>query len=126
MSKNCDRGFTLIEVLVAFAILLMVLGASYRSLSDSMSGARTARAVSARVLEVRSIFDRVGADIPLAPGAHQGRFANGENWRLVIASETAADDVRARPRRMFALELTVFGNASVAATVYRKLVLGRG
>lgn len=85
MKRKRNSGFTLIEVLIAFTILAIVLGVVFRALSSGLGHERTADLATARVLEARSILDRVGLDIPLEPGATSGELTNGEEWALEIA-----------------------------------------
>ena len=85
MRPKRNSGFTLIEVLIAFAILAMVLGVVFRTLSTGLSHERTAGLVTARVLEARSILDRLGADIALEEGTIEGRLATGERWALTVS-----------------------------------------
>ena len=84
MKPKRNKGFTLIEVLVAFAILALVLGTVLRSLSTGLSHERTAKLATARVLEARSILDRLGLDIPLEEGSTAGELATGEPWSLTV------------------------------------------
>ena len=85
MKRKWNSGFTLIEVLIAFAILALVLGVVFRTLSTGLSHERTAGLVTARVLEARSILERLGADIALEEGTIEGRLATGEPWSLTVS-----------------------------------------
>ena len=77
MKPTRNSGFTLIEVLISFVILALVLGVVFRSLSTGLSHERTAELATARVLEARSILDRLGADLPLEEGQAEGELATG-------------------------------------------------
>ncbi|MFQ5565595.1 MAG: type II secretion system protein J [Paracoccaceae bacterium] len=93
MDRRRNSGFTLIEVLIAFAILALVLGVVFRTLSSGLSHERTAGLATARVLEARSILDRLGADIALEVGTVEGRLATGESWTLTVSlPEPSAGD----------------------------------
>jgi len=93
MRPKRNSGFTLIEVLIAFAILALVLGVVFRTISSGLSHERTARLATARVLEARSILDQVGINIPLEEGLIEGRLATGEVWTLTVSLyEPAAND----------------------------------
>jgi general secretion pathway protein I len=85
MRPKRNSGFTLIEVLIAFTILALVLGVVFPTLSSGLSHERTARLATARVLEARSILDRLGIEDPLAEGTIDGQLATGETWTLTVS-----------------------------------------
>jgi general secretion pathway protein I len=85
MRPSHNSGFTLIEVLIAFTILALVLGVVFPTLSSGLSHERTARLATARVLEARSILDRLGIEDPLAEGTIDGQLATGETWTLTVS-----------------------------------------
>lgn len=91
-----DRGFTLVEVLVAFVILSLALGVVFRSLSSGLSHERTARLATERVLAARSLLDRVGQDIPLELGTTEGDFAGGAHWVLTVTQADQEANLAAR------------------------------
>jgi general secretion pathway protein I len=111
MNRKRNSGFTLIEVLIAFAILALVLGVVFRTLSTGLSHERTAGLVTARVLEARSIFERLGADIALEEGTIEGRLATGEPWTLTVSLPDAAanDETQADPLNAYLAELSIDG-----------------
>jgi len=84
MKPRQSDGFTLIEVLIAFAILALVLGAVFRSFSTGLSSERRASLAVARALEARSVLEDVGAGIPLEPGQAEGELSTGDPWTLTI------------------------------------------
>ena len=110
MRPKRNRGFTLIEVLVAFAILALVLGVVFRTLSSGLGHERTARLATARVLEARSILDQLGVNIPLEEGLIEGRLATGEVWTLTVSLfEPAADEDLTGPINAYLAEFSVEG-----------------
>ncbi len=112
MRSKHNSGFTLIEVLIAFAILALVLGVVFRTLSSGLSHERIAGLVTARVLEARSILDRLGADVALEEGTIEGRLATGEPWTLTVSllEPAASDDVQAGSLNAYLAELSVDGD----------------
>ncbi len=112
MKRKRNSGFTLIEVLIAFAILALVLGVVFRTLSTGLSHERTAGLVTARVLEARSILDRLGADVTLEEGTVEGRLATGEPWTLTVSllEPAAGDEIEEGPLNAYLAELTVHGD----------------
>ena len=108
MSPKRDNGFTLIEVLIAFAILAVTLGSVSAALSTGLSHELAAERATARVLEARSLFDRLGTDLPLAEGRLEGRMVTGETWLMTISRLNADDEIR--PFEAYEVVLTVFGD----------------
>lgn len=80
MKPKRSDGFTLIEVLIAFATLALVLSAVFRSFSTGLSSERKASQAVARVLEARSVLEAVGVSEPLKPGDFEGELSTGESW----------------------------------------------
>lgn len=66
--KSGDAGFTLIEILVAFAIALLALGVVYRTSSTGLNAGRTAGQYSRALLIAESTLEATGVEAPLAPG----------------------------------------------------------
>ena len=108
MKPTRNSGFTLIEVLISFVILALVLGVVFRSLSTGLSHERTAELATARVLEARSILDRLGADLPLEEGLAEGELATGEAWTLTVSPyEVNNNTDKARPEETLKAYLAV-------------------
>ncbi len=112
MKRKRNSGFTLIEVLIAFAILALVLGVVFRTLSTGLSHERTAGLVTARVLEARSILDRLGADVAPEEGTIEGRLATGEPWTLTVSllDPAAGDESQGVALNAYLAELSVDGD----------------
>jgi general secretion pathway protein I len=108
MRPKRDSGFTLIEVLIAFAILAVTLGSVSAALSTGLSHELAAERATARVLEARSLFDRLGTDLPLAEGRLEGRMVTGETWLMTISRLNADDEIRLF--EAYEVVLTVFGD----------------
>lgn len=78
------RGFTLVEVLVALAILALTFGFAYRAMSGGLGRLADDGAAEEAVLVARAQLARVGYDLPLADGETAGRAAGGYSWRIGI------------------------------------------
>lgn len=79
-----EAGFTLVEVLVAFAILSIVLLALFSGLSTALFGDRRAEFTRSALRLAKDELETAGVDKPLTPGVAIGRFANGMEWRLSV------------------------------------------
>lgn len=97
-----DDGFTLLEVLVAFAIMSVAMVAIMQAFSGGLDATRRTAAASEALATARSLLDRVGAELPVAPGSMSGSAA-GTNWTIQIARRKSPLDDLPRAQRHFAL-----------------------
>lgn len=92
--RRGERGFALIEILVAFVILALGLGAILTGVVVAMrSDARTQ--VSRSALRVaQSRLEAAGIAEALAPGTREGVIANKFRWRQTVTELRPATDAR--------------------------------
>jgi general secretion pathway protein I len=94
-SRAREDGFTLVEVIVALAVLSVGLGASLGLVSDGLS--RTANA--ARLTEAgaltQTLLARVGVDVPFEE--RSGEFGDGYRWELKVVPYGDAKEQEAWP-----------------------------
>jgi type II secretory pathway pseudopilin PulG len=98
--RGGERGFALLEILVAFVILALGLGAISTGVVVAMrSDARTQ--VNRTALRVaQSRLEAAGISEALAPGYREGLVANKFRWRQTVTELRLASDTRppqARP-----------------------------
>jgi prepilin-type N-terminal cleavage/methylation domain-containing protein len=79
-----EAGFTLIEVLVAFAILSIVLLTLFSGLSTALFGDRRAEFTRIALRQAKAELETAGIATPLTPGETTGRFENGIEWRMSV------------------------------------------
>jgi general secretion pathway protein I len=85
-SVRGQRGFTLIEVVVAFALLALALTFLLASLSGATRQIRIASDSSRATLHAQSLLAQAGVGETLQPGRRQGTFDAGRyRWVLEIA-----------------------------------------
>jgi prepilin-type N-terminal cleavage/methylation domain-containing protein len=86
-----ERGFTILEVLVALVILIMGLAGYYfafgSGLLASASAERTWRAARA----ADNIVAQLGRSIALDEGTRRGEFADGRRWSLRLTAAQLLD-----------------------------------
>lgn len=85
-----QSGFSLLEVLVAFAILALSLGVLMQIFSRAMSATALNEDYSRAVALAEAKLNSVGADIPLEEGVYNGDPENGMDWVVNIAPLDAA------------------------------------
>jgi prepilin-type N-terminal cleavage/methylation domain-containing protein len=81
--RRNDDGFTLLEVIVALAILAFSSSIVFGVISNGLWRTRQAETGAQADLLVQSLLAKVGAEIPLREGQATGQFA-GFGWRLRI------------------------------------------
>ena len=94
---HSQRGFTLIEVIVAFMVLALALAIVLGTLSNASRQVRWSDDAGRAALHAQSLLDDTGVAETLAPGRHEGVFEDGRyRWTLDVAPwrEPAADDAR--------------------------------
>ena len=77
-----DRGFTLVEVVVAIAILALMAGVIFRVNSDSIRNIHRADALAGASALAQSLIAEVGSEIPLREGEARGQSSTGLQWRV--------------------------------------------
>lgn len=85
-----ERGFTLLEVLIAFAIAALSLGALAQGVVAGLWSARTAAHHQEAVARVLSHLAALGHGAPLVPGEREGDDGDGFRWRVLVSQLAAA------------------------------------
>jgi general secretion pathway protein I len=79
-----ERGFTLLEVLVAFAIAALALTLLFRAASSGLVSVRTAGRYEEAVARARSHLASAGHDVALVIGQSEGDDGGGYSWHLNV------------------------------------------
>lgn len=82
--RGSVRGFTLIEVLIAFTILALGLVAAMESFSTGLTSLGTLGDYRLASMQARSKLEEVGITIPLEPGEVSGEFDEGNRWLVTV------------------------------------------
>jgi len=84
MSGSDERGFTLIEVLVALIILVLGLTAFYRVFGIGILAALGADRDRTTAEVAANLFEELGRSRPLQEGRTEGAAADGQHWVIEI------------------------------------------
>ncbi|KQT49167.1 hypothetical protein ASG52_09345 [Methylobacterium sp. Leaf456] len=84
-SSGTEAGFTLVEVLVAFAIVALATMFVLQIHGDILVRGQRVAAIDIVIDEAESIVQLRAAAGALRPGLEQGRFSNGRIWSLEVA-----------------------------------------
>lgn len=82
-----DKGFTLVEVLVALVVLAVTAVALLQSFAGGLRASDGARQRAHAMLLAQSTLATVGVELALAPGIVNGRFDDRFAWQVAIAPE---------------------------------------
>lgn len=88
-----QRGFSLLEILVAFSILALSLGVLMQIFSGSLRNADITHDQAQAVVLAQSLLTAAGVETPLAPGESNGVYTEKFRWQLSV--RPFADEVRA-------------------------------
>ncbi|MBB1088004.1 prepilin-type N-terminal cleavage/methylation domain-containing protein [Lysobacter sp. SG-8] len=84
--RQRQRGYTLIEVIVAFALLATALGLLLGTLSGATRQVRWSGDAGRAALHAQSLMDQLGVAIPIRTGREEGDFEDGRyRWTLEMA-----------------------------------------
>lgn len=79
-----ERGFTLIEMIAAFVIFAIAVGALMQILTQSLSNARQSKDETRAALWAQSLLDTVGMGEPVEAGSSSGEFDREFRWQMQI------------------------------------------
>jgi prepilin-type N-terminal cleavage/methylation domain-containing protein len=127
-AEDLTAGFTLVEVLVAFAILSMVLIGLFSGISTALRGDYQAAFTRSALLLATADLETEGLVVPLAPGVTTGRFENGMEWRRTVRPYISASGSANGPASAYWVEMVVrppsgFSQPSFASTIASHLSL---
>jgi general secretion pathway protein I len=81
VNKRKSQGFTLIETVVAFAILGLTLGVLYSAFAGALNRSRHDARLLEGILIAQSLLARAGSEYPLRSGSVRGGW-NSYNYEL--------------------------------------------
>ena len=85
MQQNKQRGFSLLEILIAFSILALSLGILLKIFSAGVNTAGVAGDYTAAVQIAESLMAKTGVETPLQAGQSTGLENNRYHWRVDVS-----------------------------------------
>ena len=127
-SSATTGGFTLIEVLVAFTIMALALGALLQTFATGLRNLGTAESYTAAALRARSKLAEIGQTLPLEAGEQSGELDDGFEWRAVVEPYAPAipEGVPGEPRLSgYRVEVSVSWAAGRTVSISTLRLAGR-
>lgn len=84
MSNTRQSGFSLLEVLVAFAILSMSLGILYQAFSNSLRNVGASGDYSRAMIIAEARLAEAMAQVPVNEGSDQGEVDDRYQWKVTV------------------------------------------
>lgn len=81
-SRNESEGFTLIEVLVAFAILAVTLVVLLQSFGSGSRAMGTSERYLMATMLARSVLEDIGTETPVVAGERSEEIDDGYSWTI--------------------------------------------
>jgi general secretion pathway protein I len=110
-----SSGFTLIEVLVALAILSIALGVIVAGLRNTAAGVETAVEQSECLIIAKSLLASEGRLLPLQYGDISGTTVDGYHWDISTKPWGNYNDTPERLMGAYLIEVWVSHNGRTAA-----------
>lgn len=89
---SAQDGFTLIEVMAAFAVFAVLFGLVLQILSTAVSNTRRSGDFTQAALIARSQLDMAGVDQMLQPGEWSGEYNERYSWTMSVEPYMVSDD----------------------------------
>jgi general secretion pathway protein I len=94
LKTNKQRGFSLLEILVAFSILALSLGILLKIFSAGVNTAGVAEEYNSAVQIAESLMAETGVETPLQTGEATGLEHDKYHWRVSVSPfQFVAEDV---------------------------------
>ena len=110
-----SHGFTILELVIAFVVFAVALGALMEMNTSSLRAARRSAAMTEAALLAKSKLDEFGVGVELEEGRENGRFEGTDfSWELDVREQeppaTATGVLEEVAVDLYRLELTVHWN----------------
>jgi len=109
--KRPVRGFTLIELVAAFAIFAIGVAIALSIASNALGMAKRSSEYTRAALHAQSVLDELGVGEPLEAGGDSGEFDDGYRWELTITEQeppaASTGAIEQIPIELYRVELVV-------------------
>ena len=109
--RNNQRGFSLLEILIAFSILAVSLGILLKIFSTGITTAQVADNYTMAAQIANNLMAKTGVETPLKISEELGVENNFYHWRVRVNSQTFVSpelDLRALPVELFNINVLVW------------------
>ena len=120
-----DAGFSIVEVLVALAIIALGLAAFCQAAGNSYRAAAGLKIRAAALASTRSHLELVGVESPLLDGIFVGRHGNGLPWRLTVSTLAPATGATGGTSRAYWVALETFDRRGASLVRLETIKLNR-
>ena len=107
-----NRGFTLLEILVALVIFALSFGVLAQIMQTGLRQSAGAQSLASATLLARSELARVGIEVPLQVGRAEGETEDGMRWQTEIEVVEGPDEDQSLA--LYQVQVTVAWGASLA------------
>lgn len=102
-----EAGFTLVEVIVALAILSAGLGLLLGLISNSLRQTASAERMAEASSLAQFLMEEVGTVLPIRPEARDGQYPNGYRWHLKVQPYDSARESEERPVGLYRISAEI-------------------
>lgn len=119
-ARRTNRGFTLVEVLIAFAILAVALTALMQAFSQGLRSLEVAEDYATATMLARSKMAEIGPLIAVEESELTGEFENGWQWRVAIVpfADDGDPDVELGAVTLFDVNVAIERDDRIFAELY--------
>lgn len=124
-SRHDEEGFTIVEVLIAFAIVAMALGAIFAAIGGQ-ARERIGRDLRERALGLaRSHLEEICHSTDPLPSQRSGTYRDGSRWRLRVSALATSPEAGLHAVRPFVVGIEVSTRSGRPLGVLRSIKLER-
>lgn len=123
---NRQRGFSLLEILIAFSILALSLGILLKIFSGGVNSAIIAEEYNAAVQIAESLMATAGVETPLQAGQTSGQENDHYQWLVEVSPfpfNPENIDIKTMTATLFKVKVTVSWGNDSADDQARQIVL---